>query len=312
MGLESPVDVPDPADSYVSGVEANLRLFPRQHEIEVAAQTGRPVTVNGQTYDFTGLGDADYQAQYADQMAQSLLALQQEFGPEYVAQRLHELQRADPEGFSTRQHLFDAIRADLEHAGDRDRPTADLLQQTILDELNKGGELSETQSRNVSEHTLGGQVARGNWLGNAAATQEGENIAAASADQKSQRQQEALAFLTSGVSPADVDYRSEEQALSNVGSFLSGTTPSAQFGQLSGAQNQIVPWNPGQPAAGTDPNAGAAGINFANQLYQGQTALAASTVNPWTAGLAGGANGLAVWAAGQRPPPAPVAYNFHP
>lgn len=297
MGLCSSPRIPDPADAYVSGQRASLQTFPLQHNIEAAARLGQPITVrmpdgSSQTFDFTGLGEGDYQGQYANQMAQSLLELQQQLGPEYVQQRLRELNAADPEGQATRDQLFQSIIADLDQASGAQRPAAEELQKHILDELNKGGTLPDAVARNVSQGVLGGQVARGNFLGNAAAAEEGAALTGASDAIKAQRENAALAFLTSGATPEDVDYRRSEQALHNLGAFASGQSPTAEFGQLSGAGGGVVPFETGGPLPGTDPNAGTRGIQFSNSLYGNQNALYQSSVNPWIAGFSGAANGL--------------------
>lgn len=293
-------DPPDPAESYRAGVLANLQTFPMVHDVEAAARLGQPVTVtlpNGQrrTFDFSGLGDAQYQGAYQDRMAQTLLDLQQQLGPQFVQQRLAELQAADPESFQLRNQLYGGIMSDLEGARDASRPTADALQQSILDELNRGGQLDAGTTHQISQGVLGGQVARGNYLGNAPASEEAGAMAGASENAAAQRKAAALQFLTSGATPEDVNYRRTEQALSNLGSFASGQSPVAQFGQLSGAGNGAVPFEGGGPLPGLNQNAGAQGMQFANGVYSGQAQLAQQNVNPWLGGLTGGIQGLNIW-----------------
>lgn len=302
MGLcgEQP-DIPDPNEAFAAGVRADLETLPARRRIEALAQLGQAgnIDLNGRIIpvDFTGLGEGEYQRRFADQMAQQLLALQRELGPEFVQQRLEELQRADPEGFAMRRELWDRIRTGVEEARTGTRPAADALQASILAELKRGGELPESVARRVSQDVLGQQVGRGNWLGNAPAQEEAGAVAGAAEAHRAQRQAQALQFLTSGTSPADVRQREEQQGLANLGAFIAGETPQAQFGQLSGAQAGAVPWNPGNtPLPGTNPNAGPNGINFANGLYAGQVNLAQAQVNPWMAGLAGGLQGANIWA----------------
>jgi hypothetical protein len=103
-----------------------------------------------------------------------------------------------------------------------------------------------------------------------------------------------MAFLTTGVSPEDAAYREQMQDLSNLGAFIGGETPVAQFGQLTGAANGIVPGTPVAPGMGLDPNAGANGMAWANNVWA--TKQAGQGVNPWVAGLAGAFQGANAWA----------------
>ena len=60
-----------------------------------------------------------------------------------------------------------------------------------------------------------------------------------------------------------------QQRLANAASFLSGTTPVAQFGQISGAQQGAAAFNPMGVQSGLtlNPNAGAQGQQFAMNTY---------------------------------------------
>lgn len=287
--------LPDPADAYISGVKTDLATLDERRRIEAAAAQGQKVTINGVEYDFTGLGDADYNTQVADRMAAELLQMQRDLGPQYVQQRLLELEKADPQGAAARRTLWETINSELQRGG-TEQAAAQKLQTAILGELNAGGALPDAVRQRVSSRVQGGQVARGNWLGNAAAVQEGQALADASQAQRQQRQAAALQFLTTGVSPADAQARRDQQNLANLGSFIAGETPTAQFAQLTGAQNQIVPWAGTGPLSTTNPNAGAQGIQFAQGNYLGQQAQANAQVNPWLAGLSGGLQGLSLYA----------------
>lgn len=296
-------DPPDPSRAYAAGIAADLQALPWRRQIDAAAQLGIPVTIDlpgrgPTTFDFTGLGTADYQAKYGDQMLQQLLDIQRDYGPAYVEQRLKELEAADPEGAAMRRRLWDAVQQDVTGARAASRPAAEDLQAQILSDLERGGNLSETTAQRVSSGVLGGQVARGNWLGSAPATEEAQALTSASENQASQAQQAALAFLTGGVSPQDVAARREQQGLTNLGAFISGETPTAQFAQLSGAQNGIAPFTSSGPGPTTNPNAGPQGIANANQFWSAQNQLSNSQVNPWIAGLSGAVSGWGLANAG--------------
>ena len=211
--------------------------------------------------DFTGYGDADtsraaldYQLESADKTAGGILALQQKYGPEFIAQRLKELELSDPTGFKLRKDMG----------------------QQVSDELAQGYKLAPGMREEVEQATRGAQAARGNVLGAAPAAAESLEI-------------------------GNAGYRLWQQRLANAASFLSGTTPVAQFGQIAGGQQGAAPFAPQNPAAGlnVNPNAGAQGAQFAQQTYGQQTNQwqTATQNNPW-ATLFGSVSGAGVDAAG--------------
>jgi hypothetical protein len=109
---------------------------------------------------------------------------------------------------------------------------------------------------------------------------------AACDQQQQQRQAQALDFLQSGVSPEDVTYRRVQQSLSNLGNFVNGQTPEAQFASLSGAGQGAAPFNPGNvqsPSINT--NSSLQGLQNAAEIYSGNVNWAEQQANPWTVGL---------------------------
>lgn len=295
-------DQPDPAKGYVAGINTDLETLPARRLIEAMALLGDSGTVHipgkrggtDQFYDFTGLGQADVQRQYADQLTGELLAIQREFGPQYVEQRLRELEAADPEGAQMRRDLWDAIQTSASTT--TDRPGAQAMQDLILEQINRAGQLDPQTERDISQAVMGGQVARGNYLGNAAAAEESSAIGAYSEAQRARAQEQAMAFLTGGYSPEDAAYREQTQDLANIGAFLAGETPTAQFGQLSGAQNGVVPFTTSGPLTGVNPNAGWGGVANQAGVFSARQAAGQSFVNPWVAGIAGAFNGANLWA----------------
>lgn len=292
-------DPPDPAKGYVAGINADLETMPARRIIEALALLGQKGTVNipgkgggDQTFDFTGLGEADYQKQYADQLTQQLLQIQQDYGPQFVEQRLKELEQSDPEGAAMRRKLWDNIQTSASTV--TERPGQEALRDSILAELNKGGELTPETAKRISQGIIGGQVARGNYLGNAAAKEEAAGLTSAEEAQKASRQQQALAFLTGGLDPQDAAYREQMQDVSNIGAFLSGETPVAQFSQLSGAQTGAAPFTTSGPLIGTNPNAGWQGVQNQQGVWNANQYLQQNQVNPWVAGLSGALRGGAV------------------
>lgn len=286
MGLEDTPQIPNAAAAARGGIQADIENQPLMYLINAAATLGQPITVNGQTYDFTGQGQAATAGAVSDQMAQTLLALQTETSPAIIQQRINELKAADPEGYAARQQLFDQIVADANnHPG---RPVSDALQSQLQDQLAKGAGFDDAkQEQQVRDSVRGGQVSNNLYLGNAPTSAEGKAVVGAGEALQSQRQQNALNLLQSGASPEDVQYREFQQSLSNLGSFVNGQTPTAQFGQVASAANGPVPIYQ-TPATNTGTfNGGAAqsGMNNALGIYGGLSGFLNSQSNPWLAGL---------------------------
>lgn len=278
--------VPDPNVAYTAGVQADAANFPFQWMINSLAQTGDKATIGGKEYDFTGLGNADQSYAVSDAMAQTMLDIQKNYGPEFVRQRIENLKQSDPAGYAARKDLFDRIMADSQ--AHPDRPMAEDLQRQTTDLLSNAGTMDKEMREQVQGAVRGRQVGRGIYLGNAPASEEASAMVGAADNLRTTQQDEALNYLKSGVSPEDVEYRRIQQALGNLGAFTNGTNPIAQFNSVSGAGNQAAPFNPvnySNPAA-TDPNAGQTGVNFSNAMYNYQS----QQPNPFMVGLSTGIN----------------------
>jgi hypothetical protein len=282
--------IPNPADAAVAGIQADTSLQPFKYLIDSASTLGHPITIDGKTYDFSGLGQAATTSKISDQMAQTLLDLQTEKSPAIIAQRLAELKAADPQGYAARQQLFDRIISDAQQSPNR--PVSSDLQQTLQDELAKGAGFSDAkQSEQVREGVRGQQSKSGIYLGNSPTSQEAKTMVNAGESLQNQRQQDALNLLQSGSSPEDVAYRELQQNLANLGAFQTGETPQAQFRQVSSAANGPVPLVGGASPTNTfNPNAAGQGVNNAFSNWNTQFNYQNSQANPWLAGLSLAAN----------------------
>lgn len=290
MGCCSQPSIPDPGKAAVAGIQADTELQPFDYIIKALSALGQSGNVGGQNYDFTGLGNADTARKVSDQMAQTMLALQKEKSPQIIQQRIDELKAADPQGYAARKELFDRITADAQ--ANPNRPVSQDLQNELQDQLSKGAGFDDArQEKQVRDQSRGGQVASGIFLGNAPTQQEASHVVQAGESLQSQRQQNALAMLQSGTSPEDIAYRRFQQNIGNLGNFVNGETPSAQFGQVSGAAHGPVNLTGGAPGTNTF-NSGAAGQGLNNALggYQGQLGWFGSQANPWLSGLSTGAS----------------------
>lgn len=287
-----PPSIPDPAKAAIAGIQADTELQPFQYIINALSALGQKGSVGGQTFDFTGLGNADTARKVSDQMAATMLALQKEKSPQIIQQRIDELKAADPQGYAARKQLFDRIVADSQ--ANPDRPVSQDLQNELQDQLSKGAGFDDArQEKQVREQARGGQVASGIYLGNAPTTQEAKSVVNAGESLQSQRQQNALAMLQSGTSPEDIAYRRFQQNIANLGNFQSGESPTAQFQQVSGAAHGPVNFVGGAPNTNTF-NPGAAGSGMSNALsgYGGQLGWFGSQANPWLSGMSTSAHAL--------------------
>ncbi|HEV2320286.1 MAG TPA: hypothetical protein VGV18_11080, partial [Verrucomicrobiae bacterium] len=215
------------------------------------------------------------------------LQIQQQYGPQYTALASQNLQQANPQAVAARQQ--EGRQAVGAAAAMPNRPMATDLQNQILALAGQGSNLttgpnSETEA--VQQGVRGQQVGNGIFLGNAPASQEASAVVNAGDQQQQQRQQQALDFLQSGVSPEDVTYRRVQQSLSNLGNFINGQTPEAQFQSLSGAAAGAAPFNPaGVQGPQMNMNDGLQGLQNASEIYSGNVNWAENQANPWTVGL---------------------------
>lgn len=230
---------------------------------------------NGIPYDFTGVGEIDSQADYAKQMAQVGIDLQKKYGVPFAEESARQLELADPEGAAARKLLFSEVKRIAEQQPER--KLAKTLGSQVRQDLAAGTGLNSGETAAL-ERTLMLRQARGD----AQAADVGAMLTRgeAGAARLAGRQQKALGYQTSGVSPEDADYRKTQQDMSNMGAFLSGTTPTAQFQQLSGAQQGAAPMKAGAPLTNVGGNTGS-GANFAQNQFSTQSALANNTANDW-------------------------------
>jgi hypothetical protein len=283
---------PDSNKAAMAGVTADLANYPLNYMVNALAQEGGKQTIGNTSYDFSGVGNADQSAQMSDKMAQALLDIQNNYGADYIQQRLADLKQSDPTGYAARQQLFDKILSDSK--ANPDRPMAEDLQNQVNTMLGTAGQLDEQGLQQVQGSVRSGQVERGIYLGNAPAAQEAGAVVSASDQLRAQQQSAAQNYLQSGVSPQDVTYRRIQQSLSNLGAFTNNQTPEAQFGQLSGAQSGAAPFNPVNYTTPATVDTGAAryGQSYANAQYGQQAQQAEATSNPYLSGLSFGVQGM--------------------
>lgn len=239
----APPKAPDYGAANREGIVTDIETLAARRAVEQAAKLGEKVTyqmpifgkggeITGyeeRTVDFTGKGDSRLQEQQVEsalsssrRMAEGMLALQNEFGDEYIKKSLQQLELSDPEGTAARKALF----------------------KSVMDDFAKGGELDDQTARQIEQDIRGAQARRGNLLGTAPTAQE-------------------------VMGKGDARLRLKQQRLANVGAALAGSTPTAQFQSIAGAQSGATPFMPVAMPTGTNINAGAgnAAAQFALNRY---------------------------------------------
>jgi hypothetical protein len=284
--------IPDPTVAATQGIQQQAALYPFDYLVNSLSQTGgdatltNPATGQPQDYNFTGLGNAEVQNQVSSQMAQVLLGIQQNYGPAYIAQSLKDLQQADPTGYAAYGQLFDKIQQDISK-NPPDQPLSESTQAAINNVLKSSASLSPTEQTQVGQQTGSQNASTGILLGNAPEQVGATNAVNALDQQQSSAQNEAAKYLSQGVTPSDIQFRTTQQNLADLGAFINGQTPTAEFSSLSGAQGGAAPTpNTGYQTPTLNEAQGAqSGINNANSLYGIAAQYQQSQANPYLAGL---------------------------
>lgn len=261
MSSPKPPDPPDLAAANEAAVYADVETLPIRKMIESAAALGTSVTYTDpqtgeqKTADFTGFGDIDQSRAQLEFMAESAST---------IARSQLDVQKEFGEEF-IKQRI-----KELELSDPQGTEIRRMLGEEAKKDLQAGYGLGDELRQEVTQAVRGAQAARGNIMGDA-------NAAA-----------EAFAV-------GDAAIRLRQQRLANAASFLSGITPVAQFGAISGAQQGAAGFNPMgiQQGVGLNPNSMQIGATFAQQSYQqqSQNAFNSAKMNPWNTvlGAVGGA-----------------------
>tara|TARA_R110000824_G_scaffold77233_6_gene195397 strand:- start:3255 stop:4430 length:1176 start_codon:yes stop_codon:yes gene_type:complete len=291
---------PPPAPDPVKVTAKTASLLPFQKQLDIAARMGQrleykdPETGEAKVADFRGAGATDMARQQyefergtAPQVAADLLALGEEYGPQYVEQRRRELELSDPEGFAARQQLGQELLGsrmadtDVPVAPDVERLTEEPLtaagrravEENIYDNVTKSMVPALLRRTQQAQRARG--TAAGNILGDASALRESLSVQLAEQGQKGQALGQALALLQSGQTTGDTANRMKQanlamgttgfqnqmqqagfqqglrqQDVANLQGYAFGQPLSAQFGMMQGAQRGATPYAPLTPQAG--------------------------------------------------------------
>lgn len=257
---------------------------------------GVPVTKNSDgsyTVSFKGYGEADTQGKLAQQNAQTALELSKKYDSEFINSALEQEKLADPEGVAARGRMHELIGEQADNHPDQ--PVARMLDEQVgaqlragkgLDDFDKAA-LERAVSESLGSRGGGGEGADFSQPLTTGFAGEGRRAAGA---------RKALAFMTSGATPEDVDYRREQQDIANLSAEINGQTPQSQFSSLSSAQRGPTPQVNGTQLPTMSGGTAARAVGNATTRYGAQLAQP----NQWMAGLStlinvAGAAGQAGW-----------------
>lgn len=252
--------------------------------------------------DFSGLGEADVQAQYANEMAGGMLDLNKKYGNEIIDLALEQQKLADPEGWAARKKENELIQKQIN--AKPERPVADELDRQISSEVaaaNQGR--LDPEEKAILDRAVKDALSSRGGASAAGADFERPFVSGFEGEQrKAEAAQKGISWMSSGATPEDTEYRREQQNLANLSAFVNGQSPVTQFRSLSGAQSGPVPTYQGQGLAQMPSNTGNAATSSAVSNYGTAMNYASNQVSPWTAGLSGALNiGGALGQAGWKP-----------
>lgn len=270
LGINLLSDIIAPGSSMGYLAEAPLRATDGKIKINVGKRRA----------DFTGMGDADVQGKLARASAETMLALQKKYGPEFIAEALKQQEQADPEGTAARKLLASEIARMEEERKTRERPVAEAL-KSDMGEQGLTGKVGGAGVAGI-EQVLS---SRGDTTAGVEGVLQELQTGPAGEARKNDQLRKMTAYLSSGASPEDAAFREKQNSLANMSSFLAGRTPQSQFSSLSGAQQGAAPNVAGGQLQGMNPNAQALGNVAGANSYAAGVRATANNVSPWFAGL---------------------------
>jgi hypothetical protein len=259
---------PNIAGATKAGIWTDIETLAVRKLVANAAKFGKKITLTVPIFNAAGenTGSKDIAYDFAGSSDIDATRADMEFGAEaadFMTKTMLDVQKKYGLDFVAQR------KKELEASDPTGAAVRERLGEEALAGLERGYGLDPGMRREVDQASLGHMAATGNILGSGAAVQVGERR-------------------------GDAAFRQYQQRLANAASFLSGTTPVAQFGQLSGAQQGASPFNPMgiQQGIGLNPAAGAQGQQFAMNTYNQRMNYAAQQ-QPIGAQLLGIATGVA-------------------
>ena len=243
-------------------------------------KNGNIVPASQAVANFSGNSYADIQKQLMTQADQGQLANAAQYDPQFIAQALQEEQLANPQGVTAASELNQQIQNQINNP--ISSPVANELDRQETEKVNAGNNLTPEEMAMLNQDMSGSAGITG--TGNKSPDLS-QAMTTGFAGQQRQlgNEMSGASWLASGQTPADIQYREQQQNLANLTDLISGKTPESQFSSLSGANNGPTP-NAGTTAQpGYNMNAASQGANAGLQQYNNEL----SQPSPWTAGLSG-------------------------
>lgn len=282
----------------VSALTGKLNAIPEGGGTVYRNKAGKLVPASEAIADFSGYGTADIEGKLAQQMTDVQKNLGAKYGTQFAEEARREQELADPLGTAARAKEYAMIQDEARHPQPIS-PLAGML-DTGIDAQVKAGAGLDADSQALLDKALaranadrGGNVAAGDVAQSMSTGAEGQARRQAGIDK-------GQAWLESGSTPADIEFRREQQLISDLGSFATGQTPQSQFQNLSGLGSGAAPFYPGQGLPNQQPNAGAAGPGYASGAYNAQVNASNAQANGWMAGLSGLLRGVGAMAPTQN------------
>ena len=263
--------------SQIQGLQGQLSSIPAGTTVYKDSK-GNVVPQSVAETNFAGYGQADIQGQIQKQLAEGQLANAQKYDSQFIAEQLAQEQQANPQGVAARSAIYNDIQKQINNTPKS--PVADTMQEQIQGRVNAGGGLTPEEQAVLNE------AVNSSGASNQPDLSGGLTSGFAGQERALKNAGSGAAWLGSGDTPQDIQYRSDQQNLSNLSNYISGKTPESQFSQLSGAQSgptpntstNYLPSYNGEAAANMGAQAGA-------DRYGQQVQQSLNTANPWTSSL---------------------------
>lgn len=272
------------SEKLQSEASAMRRAISTNQPVYLHTNTRRMVPENQAYADFTGFGEADVQGKIAEDYADLMIELGDKYGQQFVEEARKQLELSDPEGMAAREKMGQMIEQQAEETPER--PVADLMEQQVGEQLEAGNRL-DAMSRDVLDASLQDALRARGQTGSVDQFAQPMETGLAGDARRQAGIQKALGWLSSGATPEDVQFRRDQQNLANMGAYIGGRTPQAEFANLSGAQQGATPMRGGAPLPTMNQNAGQSSQQAALNDWQMQMGYEANQANPWMAGLSG-------------------------
>lgn len=241
-------------------------------------------------YDFAGYGTADIESELAREMTDLQIEMGKKYGTQFAdeARKLTEL--SDPEGTKARALEYQLIQDQI-NKPPAISPLSGALDSQIAEQVKARGGIDSMERDLLDQAVMQANASRGGSV-NAGQVEQALTTGYEGEARRNATMDKANAWLASGSTPEDINYRREQQNLANLGAFTAGQTPQSQFQNLSSAGQGAAPFYQGQQLPQQPASAGSQGGAYAANAFNANVNQQAGQANGWFAGLSGILNGL--------------------